>query len=109
MQGIAAEVAISSFSGILATEGPDVNCDTSQQSWVEIWARRIETSGFSTAVLSVIEIVRAFGFVGSQALLLVQPLMAGFVSETTLERSVALLSSPELLDQLQMCLEGEEN
>jgi hypothetical protein len=49
----------------------------------------------------------AFGFLGSQVLLVIQPLVSGFVSNTAFERTVALLDSPELLDQFRVCLEGE--
>lgn len=38
-----------------------------------------------------------------------QPLLTGIVNATTLERTVALLDSPDLLDQFRVCLEGEES
>jgi uncharacterized membrane protein len=97
------------FFGILPTKGAIVSCDTEGQAWVETWARRIETLGLSPVVLVLIEIAHAFGFLGSQALLMAQPLVTGMVNDATLERTATLLDSPELLDRLRGCLEGEES
>lgn len=90
-------------------EGLDVSSETKQETWVETWARRIETLGLSAVALSLLEIVRAFGFVGSQALLLAQPLMTGIVDDAALERSMTLLDSPELLDRFRDYLEEERS
>lgn len=90
-------------------ESPIVSRDTEQQAWVKRWAERIETLGLSTVALSLIEFAHAFGFLGSQALLIVQPLVTGIVSDATLDQAAALLDSPELLDRLRVCLEGEES
>jgi hypothetical protein len=84
-----------------------VNGEEEQQSWIEPWARRVETLGLAPVALPLLEMAEAFGFLGSQVLLLIQPLMSGFVSNTAFERTVALLDSPELLDQFRVCLEGE--
>jgi len=86
-----------------------VNSKTEQQTWVEAWARRIEALGLSPVALPLIEIAHAFGFLGSQALLMTQPLVTGIVNDATLEQAMALLDSPELLDRLRVCLEGEES
>jgi len=84
-----------------------MNSETGQQVWVEAWGKRIEALGLSPVVLLLLEIAHAFGFLGSQALLMTQPLVTGIVNDTTLERAVALLDNPELLDRLRVCLEGE--
>lgn len=84
-----------------------MNGETERQAWVETWARRIEALGLVPLALPLVEIARAFGFLGSQALLLAQPLMAGIVNETALEQAATLLDSPELLEQLRVHLEGE--
>jgi hypothetical protein len=83
--------------------------ETEQQMWVETWARRIEALGLSPVALPLIEIAHAFGFLGSQALLMTQPLVTGIVNDATLEQATALLDSPELLDQLRGRLEGRES
>lgn len=83
--------------------------ETEQPMWVETWARRIEVLGLSPVALPLIEIAHAFGFLGSQALLMAQPLVTDIVNDATLEQATALLDSPELLDQLRVRLEGKEN
>jgi hypothetical protein len=78
-------------------------------TWIEEWAKRIEALGLSPLALALLHVAQAFGFLGSQALLIVQPLATGVVSETTFERTVALLESPELLGELRARLEGERS
>lgn len=80
--------------------------DTEQQAWIETWARRIETLGLSPVALALLEIAHTFGFLGSQVILIAQPLMTGIVNDTTLERAVNLLESPEMLERFRVCLEG---
>ena len=86
-----------------------MNGEEEQRSWIEAWAKRIETLGLISVALPLLEMAEAFGFLGSQVLLVIQPLVSGFVSNTALERTVALLDSPEFLDQFRVCLEGEES
>jgi len=86
-----------------------VSSEAEQQAWVETWGRRIEALGLSPVVLSLLEVAHAFGFLGSQALRIAQPLVTGIVNDATLERTVALLDSPDLLKRLGMCLGGEES
>jgi hypothetical protein len=86
-----------------------VSRDTEQQAWIETWARHIETLGLSPVALTLLEIAHAFGFLGSQVLLMAQPLMTGIVNDTALERAVDLLDSPEMLERFRVCLEGGES
>jgi hypothetical protein len=79
-----------------------------QHAWVDTWAKHIESRGLSPVVLLLLEAARAFGFLGSQALLMAQPLMNGLLNDSTVERTIALLESPELLERLKVRLEGEE-
>ena len=81
--------------------------ETDRGTWIEEWAGRIETLGLSPLALSLLHVVEAFGFLGSQALLIVQPLATGVVNDVTFDRTVALLDSPELLGELRARLEGE--
>ncbi len=85
------------------------NREVGQGTWVEVWARRIETLGLSPVVLSLMDLVHALGLVGSQALLMVQPLTTGLVSNATIERAITLLEDPALQARLRSHLErGEE-
>jgi hypothetical protein len=86
-----------------------VSSATEQQAWVEAWARRIHALGWSRILLPLIDVAHAFGFLGSQALVMTQPLAAGIVGDTAIEQAAALLSSPELLEQLRVSLEGGES
>ena len=86
-----------------------MNSEVEQQAWVKGWARRIEALDLSPVTLSLLEIARPFGFLGSQALLIAQPLLSGIVSETTIERIATLLNDPESLERLKTRLEGEED
>ncbi|HDQ70643.1 MAG TPA: hypothetical protein ENN19_00930 [Chloroflexi bacterium] len=76
-------------------------------AWIAVWAEHIATSGLSPIVLPCLDVARAFGFLGSQALLLVQPLAIHLAPESTLERISILLDDPELLRLLQAYLTEE--
>jgi hypothetical protein len=86
-----------------------VSSEPEEQAWIETWARRIEALGLSPVAPLLLEVARAFGFLGSHALIIAHPLVAGIVDDTTIERTAALLDSPELLDRLATCLEQEES
>lgn len=82
--------------------------ESERRAWVEAYAERIEAVGLSSLALVLLEVSQALGFVGSQALLLVQPLIAGAVGSTTLSRAVCLLESPDLLEHMRTYLERRE-
>ena len=82
--------------------------ETDRQGWIEAWARRIEALELASLVLPLIDAAQAFGFLGSQALVLTQPLAAGFVSDETLDKAVTLLNDPGLLEQLRSSLSRGE-
>ena len=84
-----------------------MNSEAEQQAWVETWAQRIEALGLSPVAMSLLESARAFGFLGSQALLVAQPLATGIVDDTTVEQAATLLDSPQLLKRLGTYLERE--
>jgi hypothetical protein len=94
--------------GIHIAEVPIVSNETERQVWVETWAKRIKTLGLSPVALPLLDVVQALGFLGSQALLMIQPLVTGIATDSTFERTVALLEDPELLEQLRACLEEGE-
>lgn len=84
-----------------------MNKDAAERAWVEKWAQDIEARVGSSIALFLIELARPFGFLGSQVLLVSQPLLTIVVSETMLEQAATLLDSPALLDQLSAHLEGD--
>ena len=83
-----------------------MNSEAEQSDWVNELARHIEQRGFSSLALMLIEIARPFGFLGSQALVMAQPLLTGIVDDTTVEQTTILLDNPDLLNQLSATLEG---
>ena len=85
-----------------------MNSKAEQLDWVDKLAKRIEQRGASSLALLLIEIVRPFGFLSSQAVLMAQPLLTGIVDNTTVEQATALLDNPELLNRLSATLEGVE-
>jgi hypothetical protein len=85
-----------------------VNNEAEQLDWVDKLARRIEQRGASSLALLLIEIARPFGFLGSQALLMAQPLLTGIIDNATVEQATILLDNPELLNRLSATLEGVE-
>ena len=82
--------------------------EVEQLDWVDNLARRIEEREASPLALLLIDIVRPFGFLGGQALLIAQPLLAGIVDDATVEQATTLLDDPELLNRLSSTLEGAE-
>lgn len=83
-----------------------MNSEAEQLDWVDKLARRIEQRGASSLALLLIEVARPFGFLGSQALLMAQPLLTGIIDSTTVEQATILLDNPELLNRLSATLEG---
>jgi len=56
-------------------------------------------------VLLLLDSLRAFRHLGSQALLIACPLLSGIADSEVLERFKLLLDQPELLERLATCLE----
>lgn len=79
--------------------------EVKREAWVEQWGSQIEALGISALALSLLETANALGFLGSQVLLLAQPLLGGFVDEAKLKRATMLLESPELLERVRQQLE----
>jgi hypothetical protein len=85
-----------------------VGSEAEQLDWIDQLAGRIEQGGGTSLALLLIEVARPFGFLGSQALLMAQPLLTGIVDSTTVEQATILLDNPELLSRLSATLEGLE-
>ena len=76
-----------------------------QLVWIETWGRRIAALHLTPIALVLINIIRPFGFLGSQALIMAQPLLTG-ITDDRFAQAVALLDDPEMLRHLEMYLEG---
>ncbi len=86
-----------------------MSTESEKRVWAERWCRRIAAQGLSPVALSLVEFMHAFGFLGSQMLLMIQPLLTSIVDDAALERAIALLNSPELQDWLRLSLEEGES
>ena len=84
-----------------------MSSEVTSEAWVDDWAGRIRALGFSSGALLLVDLARAFGVLGSQAVLLAQPLVGGLVGQVTVDRLSALLEEKELLDRLEVGLRGE--
>lgn len=71
-----------------------------REQWLDHWAERIHRSGLALIALPLLEVGRGMGFLVSQALLLVQPVLGGLVDVASIDRYVALLENPLALEEL---------
>jgi hypothetical protein len=86
---------------------PETAQEPPSHQWAENWAERLGQTGLDVIVLPLLEIGRGLGVLGSNALLFVEPLLAGIVGERNIKRYVALLEDPAALEDLINRLEGK--
>jgi len=84
------------FGGILLSKSEE----SDQEQWLDHWAERIHRSGLALIALPLLQVSRGMGFLVSQALLLVQPVLGGLVDVASIDRYVALLENPLALEEL---------
>ena len=72
--------------------------EAEQHIWRTALSRRIEAAGLSPLVLPILEVVRTFRLLGSQALLMAQPLLRGVVDDAAVEVGVSLLEATDTLN-----------
>jgi len=96
----------SAVASILKPKGTAVGTEAEERLWVEGLARRITAAGLADVVRSSLDLTRAVGFLGAQALLMAQPLAGSLLGEATLKRVLALLEDPHLQEHLLMSLES---
>ena len=71
-----------------------------QEQWLDHWAERIHRSGLALVALPLLEIGRGMGFLASQVLLLIQPVLGGLVDVASIDRYVTLLEDPLAIEEL---------
>jgi len=74
--------------------------DLGHEDMVQMWASRLQNWGIGGFAPLVVGIVRPFGFLGAQALVLLSPILTIFSPAAEIDRLAALLESPEALDRL---------
>ena len=82
-----------------------VNDQTTRSIWIQSWAKRIKSWGLSSMAVSLLESIHPLSLLGSQTLLLAQPLLGGLIDDTSLERAIALLDDTTVQDQMKSYLE----
>ena len=83
-----------------------VASETEQHMQLIALRRWIEAAGLSSFTPLMLDVVRAFRLLGSQALLIAQPLLRGIIDDATVMRGLSLLEGTDLLGAH---LEGEGN
>ena len=67
----------------------------------------IERTGLGVAMIPLLEITRALGFVAAHALLLGQPLLSGLVQDSSLTKATVWLQDTQQIEQLMKRFEKE--
>jgi hypothetical protein len=67
------------------------------------WADRLRDRGLGDAALILTELLKVWGFAGSQILWMLAP----FLPDTSIASMATVLESPEMLDQMRTYLEGD--
>ncbi len=78
---------------------------TSQED--RAWAERLQRWGLSEVTPLLAEVLRPFGAIGGQLLMLASPLVTTFLSAERLDQLVETLDDPERLDQILRRLDHE--
>jgi len=80
---------------------------------IEDLARRLRQWGLSSPGIAFLEINRPFSYIGSQFLLFVQPLLAGFIDAKLTGEYVSLLEDRDnmrrLIERLELHQDGPEH
>lgn len=81
--------------------------DERQQQLIETLARRIEAMGLSTPAILMLEATRPLSFLGSQAIVMLQPLLSLIFDQTAGNDYAALLEDPRYVERLVQRLERQ--
>ena len=76
--------------------------DTRQRErLIDDWAARLERWGLTPVAPFLLETLRPLGFIGSQAMLIGQPLLTLFMDASSIEQVSSLLDDPDALGQIE--------
>jgi hypothetical protein len=76
--------------------------DTSRrQQLIDEWVARLERWGLAPVAPLLLQTLQPLGFVGSQVMLVGQPLLTLFADAPSLEELSSLLDDPDALDQIE--------
>ncbi len=71
------------------------------------WAVRLQRWGLDDIAPVFLEVLRPFGAIGSQLLMLTSPLLTTFMDEERLDQIVETLDDPDRFDQILRSLDHE--
>ena len=72
---------------------------------IDQWAARLERWGLAPATPVLFQVLRPFGFLGSQALLFGQPVLSLFANDQAIQELSALLDDEDALDLIERRLQ----
>ena len=72
---------------------------------IDQWAARLERWGLAPAAPVLFQVLRPFGFLGSQALLFGQPVLSLFANDQAIQELSALLDDEDALDLIERRLQ----
>ena len=90
------------FIGELTTMEPSSTSQDDQK-----WVARLQRWGLEDIAPIFAEVLRPFGAIGGQLLMLASPLVTTFMSEDRLDQMVETLDDPDRLDQALRSLDHE--
>jgi hypothetical protein len=73
----------------------------------QIWIDRFQRWGLSAVAPALLDALRPLGLVGSQLIIMAQPVLTSFVSAAQIDQFTALIEDPERLARLRQALEAE--
>ena len=73
---------------------------------IDHWAARLEQWGLAPAAPALFQVLRPFGFLGSQALLFGQPVLSLFADDQAIQELSALLDDENALDLIERRLQA---
>jgi hypothetical protein len=76
-----------------------------REQLIDQWAARLERWGLVPAVPALFQVLRPFGFLGSQALLFGQPVLSLFAADQAIQELSALLDDENALDLIERRLQ----
>ena len=83
--------------------------DSRRKQLIGEWVARLERWGLTPIAPLLLQTLQPLGFVGSQAILLGQPLLTLFTDAASLEELSSLLDDPDALDQIERRLTDAGN
>jgi hypothetical protein len=75
--------------------------NTRREQLINEWVARLERWGAAPIAPILLQTLQPLGFVGSQVMLLGQPLLTLFADAPSLEELSSLLDDPDALDQIE--------